>query len=299
MLTILERQLHLAEMGVPQWYSRLNLLGAAQSPDSVYLIADDPVMSEEQDSLCSNLVDGESFQPDMRDQGVVGSQGGVSGARDLLVSADLTLNQEGGEKKSDADKSLENSVASVQDESEVVLSNTGVKLVDPTFPVNDGVQVSALNKFSLNMYKVENYLIISECGHEGGVDAELSILKNILSVCTFISPLVVQQCQYEQSFHWPVFKSSSLQSKQDVPLTQVLKEWVAPFHGCDKGVLLYFGAKYEGVCKLIERDINEKSTSSCVQLSFKHSLSDLLRLPAGKADIWNVLSTCFLNGNNE
>ena len=295
MLTLLERQLHLAEMGVPQWYSRLNLLGAAQSPDSVYLIADNTVVSEGEGGLRSNQIEGESVQSVISDQGPVDSQSSVSGARDLLVSADLASKQ-----KPSENIAQEPSGASIQAGLQDEVSSARAKVVEQSVPVAGDVLVSALSKFALSMYKTENNcLIISEGSHEGVVDAELSLLRNILSVCSFISPGVVQSCQFEQSFNWPVFQSSNLQSKQDAPLNQVLKKWVSPFHGCDKGVLLYFGAEYEGVRKLIELDISEQPASNCVLLAFKHSLSDLLRLPAGKADIWNDLSACLLNENNE
>jgi hypothetical protein len=300
MVSLQARHAHLAEMGVPQWYSRLNLLGAASSPSFIVGALEDianPSVLLDSSSLISEaklLLDAQ-HPPETSSKSGSQSVHAILGA--VKEDVDESLSGPVSERNAVKSELIGEGALPAGSAHDVlpVIGNEAVGRNDSVSPQLAGVansvvadgsinsEISALKAFSLQVYKIPGCLVVTES--DGGSEQvlEISLLQNIMNA----SHLVPKgEFESRQAFHWPIFDSSNLQGKQNPQLKAILEAWFVANIEPGEGVILYFGSDFSSVKSLLKVLASSRYPSLEAMLSFQFSLSELLRLPARKAEVW-------------
>jgi len=279
MLTSAERQAHLNEMGVPQWYSRFNLLGAAQSPESVFISPD--VVSPSADAVYHNK--------DKRRPRVLDCQTDA-GAPKRVLGQNPQSALEVLEAKAPSQAEPENLVLSKSLEQRSSVASEALTPVGLS-EVGDGKSpLSALDSFSLHLYRTGGCMVVTESSGVNTHASELMLLQNILRVSEFLSPDEVSNCHYKQGFHWPVFQSLKLKERQNSLVQDLVTRWFSSFVAGECHTFLYFSSNDLSLFDIFLTQLKSAAGEKTTALSFPFSLAELLQLPARKSDIWRVLS---------
>ena len=254
-MDIQSRQTHLSEMGVPQWYTRFALVGAAKSPNI------DVVSNDELPAVIapSRVAKHEAKAEDAHVvEGVVDSLlGEVS---KTLQSRITTPNLKA--SKESAVPASEQSGAS--EPVEVSKNNTW-----------------SLADITLGGFVSGPYIVVSEMANSMSHLEEISLLQNMMSV-------VDHRCakfEFTGGFSWPVFKAAKVMGGQASMHEALVKRWLASQALPHRKVMLVFGVN----CRdLIEKRLHESSenVSNYKTLFFDDSLSDIYKMPLRKKDAW-------------
>jgi hypothetical protein len=263
MLALNDRQSHLEAMGVHQWYARTKLAGAQSTPDWALL---DPAIDErpkQEVSLESVPRSAESLPEAVQ----------ARSAKDIL----------GGLRSPETKQPR--ALESTSNECPVDTSVVEVRNI----PEMAGER--ALESFTLVLYKANQGIVISESVTGQSHPSELILLKNILKSKPALFE-VNKDCQYQQQFNWPVFRSLNLQSKQEKALPSVLASWfMSHYHEGVKSVL-YFGSVFPDIKQYYAELISTENKGISFN-SFEHSLAELIQFPQRKASIWSDICSLY------
>ena len=268
MREIVVRQRHLDAMGITQWHARYCLAGAAKS---------EPITS------------GSFFLSDsISDINVASEDVGVEEQGSSVLDSLL--------RDAAPEVPYVDTVAPLESVDDAALKLAKVIGIDE-------VQASAESKlpelkrdsakasvFSLVLYRAGGVLVISESDDGLAHVSELNLLKGITR---FLKSEDAEECQYEASFHWPVFKRLPQDSATH---ERLLSMWLDSSCEHSVDVFLYLGCKNSDIRKhSIDRVIGLGCTEGRV-LALPFSLSELVHSPSNKSDIWFSMVKSRLTG---
>jgi len=263
-MDIQSRQNQLSEMGVPQWYARFVLVGAAETPEiniqpltppeTIVKVQSLPVISEPEQMENPQLV----TRADAEAVGVL-----ISEASQSLI------------------KSPPSEVSALSEISVLKLENVGdteLKRVAST----GGLEIPNV---SLGAFVAEGYVVVSEMGSNVSHLEEVSLLQNIISV-------VDKPCskfEFVGNFSWPVFHSAKVLIGQELLHETLIARWLVSFNLAQCRVLLCFGGQSKEYVQALLNDSSQE-LGGCKAIFFDNSLTDLYKMPLRKKDVWKVLS---------
>lgn len=271
MRSVQERQVCLEAMGIQQWYARSRLPGASATPIELLSFG-----GADNDSL--------ALAPPLPTENDAASP--LLSAEDAQSALDIL--KKGG---------LKPEPDSVPDTSRAITESSSLSsapLINEVVPDNSLSELpvlSGLTAFSLVAYRSEKLVVLSESEIGGSHPSELELLKNILKAKAELSGLA-RECHYHQTFNWPVFASLNLQSKQSQMAAQLLSEWFAAQISSELQMVLYFGSVDTELGSFFQK----LTAATCASQRFvrlSYSLSDMLRVPTRKSDVWAQLCKTF------
>ncbi len=264
MRALSDRQAHLSEIGVPQWYARTRLPGAAATPDWVLLSPAELLVAAGDD---------------------------LALPRDASVQAVDALQDSSIQTRSALDSLKQPSFQELRDEPSPTESaksepstNKHSSALELEFRIPALSTSRALDKFSLVLYRTNHGLVFSESIEDGSHPSELQLLKNVLKSLPQLRD-VHAACQYLQTFSWPVFRSLNLQSKQSGELAALLSNWLTPQYSEAVKNVLYFGDAFPELQRFFS-DYFASISASIHFSAFNHSLAQMIRFPQRKSELW-------------
>lgn len=243
------RTKYLNALGVPQWYARKRLLGAAESPVLDWPDASElPLQTQVNESVVSKLPVVESINP------AVGSVGALPGDRaeasDLKVTANL--------------------VAPEPD--------------DTRLPAAMAYEDSGLKSLHWRSYRFGDWLFIDEA--ESGQEVQGFEVPRLLENVVYACRGSVAAFDGQQSFDWPVFQRKEVALIAGVSGEALLARWFDSRLADSPAIVLVQSAHPEVIEALVAS--SEISARPSV-FYFPHSLSELVAKPALKRNYWHFL----------
>jgi len=245
-MNISARQSHLSEMGIPQWYSRFELLGAAQSPSM-------EIIPQEAD-----LASLPSEKPKIT----------LATTKNLVASTEVLDSV---------------AISKPQNASDIKPEVPVIELSDDCSDIKNAVPRMAQSfvpPISLAVFVADEYIAISDVGSEVSYQEEQVLLQNILKAVV----LKGTDFQFKERFSWPVFNSTKVLSDYEGVHEALLARWFDSLQLSQYHPLMYFGSQNK---ELIVQSLD----SSRSPVFFDDSLSNLLRMPVRKANVWKVLTS--------
>jgi hypothetical protein len=246
----LSNQSHLAEMGITRWYARFSLLGAAPSPE--IRVNSEIILKKRAGFSEPSPVSADS----------------LPASRQNIVNI-----------KSLVDEPL--SPVSVEESTEPSIGDFKGEGEQQNFTRSDS-RVSS--EVSLDVYSAGQFVIISESSESGSRGEEIALLQNILHAAGTINA----EIQFKGSFVWPIFKSLTLLVGSEHFYKHILGRWLSSVLLPQYRTCLIFGGRNQSL--LADVDSIATPDVQCNKVFFQFSVSEMLKLPARKADFWAQFS---------
>lgn len=244
------RTKYLNALGVPQWYARKRLLGAAESPVLDWPDASElPVQTQVNESVVSKLPVVASINP------VVESVGALSG--DRAESSDL---------KGNAGRVNDSETEETRLPAAVALEDSGLK------------------SLHWRSYRFGDWLFIDEA--ESGQEVQGFEVPRLLENVVYACRGSVAAFDGQQSFDWPVFQRKEVALIAGVSGEALLARWFDSRLADSPAIVLVQSAHAEVIEALVAS--SEMGARPPV-LYFPHSLSELVAQPALKRNYWHFL----------
>jgi len=264
-MDIQTRQMHLSEMGVPQWHTRFVLVGAAKSPKINVPPLKAPVSPETVGGLSVVEQLGKNESSPLAVQ--------ITGAGESVGSLISEISQPLINGSSSGAKVL-------AERPELVPES-----VDDT-AINGVPKISAgeIPNVSLGAFVTNGYVVVSEMGSNISHLEEGSLLQNIIRVVDS----ACSKFEFVGGFNWPVFNSAKVLVGQELLHEALIERWLASFDLAQARVLMCFGEQSKKIIENLFID-SPQQLGECKLVFFNDSLTDLYKVSFRKKDVWRVL----------
>jgi len=210
-MNISARQSHLSEMGIPQWYTRFELLGAASSPNM-------EIIPQE-----ANLASLPVEKPKI----TLATTKNLVASTKVLDPVTLLQSQNTLDVKPEVPD-----VVSSDDCSAIKISES--QIVQGFVPF-----------ISLAVFVADEYIAITDVENEVSYQEEQVLLQNILKTVAIKDV----DFQFKERFSWPVFNSEKVLSGCESIHGSLLTRWFESLHLSQYRPLMYFGSQNKELIK--------------------------------------------------
>lgn len=275
------RRDYLNELGVPQWYARKRLYGAAPSKELVWPDAIDssvkvenklnePIQKQEATVPNSSL-------PSPSETAVVG----LGQALSLVVSGDNSdsIIEVPAESAASREKG-------VQEDFVAPAADKGSSSAPLIVSAAEGVQIEKRSErveLSLVAYRIGDLLFVDESA-VGVVDhSERELLQNIYFACCKEEQLVANVAGFE----WPVFSRMDAVASSGVKVDHLLGRWFKSLLVKKVETVVYHGLENHAYAEAMVSGAEDLGVKF---VGYDYSLTDMINRPLLKANYWDFLS---------
>lgn len=253
------RSEYLKELGVPQWYARKRLLGAAPSQTLVW---PEPIERTEAATRQKSVVS-------VADQTAVKVPAPAKPSA-AVPSTALDLVGLSAEPRG---------LVHVEPESSASLPSLGVS---SSLAGQASVEGVAGIDISLVAYKVGALLFVDESAVGAADHSERELLKNIYFAC-FRGDVPVSDVS---GFEWPVFSRMDAVVSAGIEVDALLGRWFQDLLGGQVKGVVYHGRDNQ---RRVREMLVETGGVDAAFFAFEYSLTDMINRPSIKADYWRFL----------